>query len=110
MLPLWFLLSIGPAPAAPVFTPAPLVRTLSVVNAGSEPVYALRVGHHANGEWSPDLLSPTQIIDVGDARAIRVPLEQTCWYDIRAEYRDGHEEELHDLDLCTRGRQLFLKH
>lgn len=111
MHPLCVFLLVGPVLRLGVFTPAadPMLRTLQVVNAGAEPVYSVRVGHHATGEWSADLLDATQVIDVGDGRPLRISLEQTCWYDIRAEYRDGHVEEVDGLDLCTAGR-LFLKH
>jgi hypothetical protein len=107
---LFFIL--GPALAAAVCVPCPAasaVRSLYVVNAGTQPVYAIRIGHRATGIWSDDLLSPTEIVDVGDSRRVHVTLADTCWYDIRFEYGDGYSDELDDVDLCS-ATPLFLKH
>lgn len=86
-----------------------LQRSLYVINAGSEPVYAIRIGHRSSGVWSDDLLGSTNVVDVGDARRVSVDLQDTCWYDVRFEYGDGHSEELDDVDLCS-ATKLFLKH
>lgn len=107
---LLFLL-LGPALALPVFTsaaPAPALRALDFINAGTQPVYAIRVGHHATGDWSADLLGPTEVVDVGDSQHVRVPLRETCWYDVRFEYGNGASGELDDVDLCS-ARRVFLK-
>lgn len=90
--------------------PAPgrLARTLDVVNAGSETIYALRIGHRLSGEWSDDVLD-FQVIDVGTQRRLPVLLESTCWYDVQASYRDGHVAEIDDVDLCKPHR-IFLTH
>lgn len=64
--------------ALPVFTAAaaaPAVRALDFVNAGTQPVYAIRVGHHVTGAWSDDLLGPMDVVDVGDAQHVQVRLE-----------------------------------
>lgn len=104
-------LIVGPAFALPVFTAAaaaPAPRTLNFVNAGTQPVYAIRIGHRASGAWSEDLLGPTDVVEIGDAHDVRVPLQETCWYDIRFEYGDGASGELDDVDLCS-VRRVFLK-
>lgn len=93
----------------PVFTSAaPTVRALDFINAASLPVYAIRIGHHATGAWSDDLLGPTGVVDVGDSQRLQVHLQDTCWYDIRFEYRDRPAGELDDVDLCSATR-VFLK-
>lgn len=102
---------LGPALWLPVFTAAraaPEVRTVDFINAGTQPVYALRVGHRATGEWSDDLLGPTEVVEIGDGDHVRVRLADTCWYDIRFEYGDGAAGELDDVDLCSASR-VFLK-
>lgn len=92
----------GPARAAG------LNRALEFINAGTQPVYAIRIGHHANGTWSEDLLGSTQVVDVGDAQRLRVQLQDTCWYDVRFEHRDGSAAEVDDVDLCSATR-VFLR-
>lgn len=107
---LLFLL-LGPALALPVFTAAaaaPALRALDFINAATQPVYAIRIGHRATGEWSDDLLGPTEVVEIGDAQHLRVQLADTCWYDIRFEYGDGASGELDDVDLCS-ARRVFLK-
>jgi hypothetical protein len=84
-------------------------RSLYVINAGTEPVYAIRIGHRASGAWSDDLLSFTDVVDVGDAQRVNVDLQDTCWYDVRLEYGDGHSDEIDDIDLCSVSK-LLLKH
>lgn len=87
---------------------APVLRALDFINAGTQPIYAIRVGHHTTGAWSEDLLGPANVVDVGDAQHMRVRLTDTCWYDIRFEYGDGAAGELDDVDLCS-ARRVFLK-
>jgi hypothetical protein len=88
---------------------AGIQRSLYVINAGTEPVYAMRIGHRASGAWSDDLLGSTDVVDVGEAQRVSVDLQDTCWYDVRFEYGDGHAEEVDDVDLCS-ANKLFLKH
>src|SRR5690348_16681390 len=65
MHPLCVFLLLGPVLRLGVFTPAAsLLRTVQVINAGTEPVYSVRVGHRVTGQWSADLLDATHIIDV----------------------------------------------
>lgn len=90
--------------AAPDLLPS----TLDVVNAGSETVYSLRIGHRSSGEWSDDVLN-SQVIDVGTQRRLPVMLQSTCLYDVQASYRDGHVAEIDDVDLCKPHR-IFLTH
>lgn len=105
----WLFLILGPALAVPVCTAAaPELRPLDFINAGTQPVYAIRIGHRATGTWSGDLLGPTQVVDVGDAQRISVPLAQSCWYDVQFDYRDGVAGEVDDVDLCSASR-VFLK-
>lgn len=95
----------------PVFTPAsatPMQRSLDIINAGIQPVYAIRIGHRATGTWSADLLGPTGVVDVGAEQSVRVQLQDTCWYDVRFRYRDGRGGELDDVDLCS-AVHVFLK-
>ena len=109
--PLFFLI-LGPALASSVCAVAwgaTAQRILYFVNAGTEPVYAIRIGHRAAGSWSEDLLAATQVIGVGDARRVSVDLHESCRYDVRLEYGDGHTDELDDVDLCAAPR-VFLKH
>lgn len=97
--------------ALTVFKPAaaaPPLRALDFINVGTQPVYAIRIGHRSTGTWSDDLLGPSSVVDVGDAQRVRVRLQETCWYDVRFEYRDGPAGELHDVDLCSANR-VFLK-
>jgi hypothetical protein len=107
----WLLLFLGPAFAVSVCSVAPAaprLRTLAFINEGTQPVYAIRIGHRASGAWSADLLGPADVVDVGDAQRLRVELADTCWYDVRFEYRDGVAGELDDVDLCSANR-VFLK-
>lgn len=101
---LLFFLIVGPAFVFGVFE-----RDLQLINAGTEPIYAVRIAQHGSGIWSEDLLASTAVVDVGEVQSIRVGLQGTCWYDIRLEYRDGHADEVDDVDLCSANR-LFLKH
>lgn len=108
----WLFLILGPALALAVCAPAwsaGLQRSLYFINAGTEPVYAIRIGHRSTGAWSDDLLGSTNVVDVGDAQRVSVDLQDTCWYDVRFEYGDGHSDEVDDLDLCT-ATKIFLKH
>ena len=105
-------LIVGPALALGVCKAArsaPEQRSLSIVNAGTEPVYAIRIGHRATGSWSADLLGSTQVVDVGESQRVKIELRDTCWYDVRFEYGDGHTGEMDGLDLCSATR-LFVKH
>ncbi len=107
---LLFLL-LGPALTLPVFgfaRAARAQRTLAFINAGAEPVYAIRIGHHETGAWSEDLLGSTDVVDVGDAQNVRVDLGGTCWYDVRFEHRGGAAQEIDGVDLCSVTR-IFLK-
>lgn len=104
-------LFLGPVAAAAVCASAPAAtadRSLYFVNAGSETIYAIRIGHRATGVWSDDLLAMTEVVDIGDSRRVRVSLQDTCWYDVRFEYSDGHSGELDNVDLCSASR-IFLK-
>lgn len=97
--------------ALPVFTAAgaaPMVRALDFINEAALPVYAIHIGHRASGAWSADLLGPADVVDVGDSQRVQVRLQDTCWYDIRFEYRDRPAGELDDVDLCSATR-VFLK-
>ena len=104
---LLFLL-LGPGCAVPVFAAGSLERHVEFVNATDQPVYAIRIGHRATGDWSGDLLGPTQVVDVGESRPVAVRLSESCWYDVRYEYRGGRAEELDDVDLCSATR-VFLR-
>lgn len=84
-----------------------LHRSISFVNAGSRPIFSLRIGHAALKHWGHDLLGPTGVIAIGESRRISLRLVATCWYDVRAQYRNGHFVQLRDVDLC-RARRLFL--
>lgn len=104
-------LILGPAFALAVFASAPAAqsrRAVTFINAGTEPIYAIRIGHHAAAAWSEDLLGPTSIVDVGDGQTLRVDLHDTCWYDVRFEYRGTPAGELDNVDLCSATR-VFLK-
>lgn len=104
-------LILGPAFGLPVFasaTAAPAQRAVTFINAGTEPIYAIRIGHRAAQTWSEDLLGPTSIVDVGDGQTLHVHLQDTCWYDVRFEYRGTPAGELDDVDLCSATR-VFLK-
>lgn len=104
-------LILGPAFALSVFASAPATparRAVTFINAGTEPIYAIRIGHHAAPAWSEDLLGPTGIVDVGDGQTLSVHLEGTCWYDVRFEYRGTPAGELDNVDLCSATR-VFLK-
>lgn len=114
MRPLRLFLSIGPAAtlavcSASVAFAGESVRVLTIVNAGTEPVYALRIGHRGEKQWSEDLLLPSDVIDVGELHSVRVRFTGTCWYDVRAEYGDGHAREIDDVDLCA-VKRLTLDH
>jgi hypothetical protein len=113
MRPLLLFLLIGPIAALGVFTRGAVggesVRTVLFINAGSEPIYVIRAGHRDASQWSDDLLGATEIIDVGTGERVRVPLSVTCFYDVRAEYRDGHSQERDGLDLCA-SRRIVLDH
>jgi hypothetical protein len=88
--------------------PAENVHALEFVNAATEPVYAIRIGHRAAGTWSEDLLGPAQVVEVGEAERVSVRLVGTCWYDVRFQFSDGHAAELDDVDLCSATR-LFVR-
>jgi hypothetical protein len=106
-----FFLILEPAAALAVFARAgatPLARTLHFINAGTQPVYAIRVGRRAGQAWSDDLLASNEVIDVGEEHAVRVPLGGGCRYDVRFEYRGGAAGEVDNVDLCTVNR-VFLK-
>ena len=105
-----FLL-LGPVLALAVFGPAaaaPQQRTVAFINAGTEPIFVIRIGHHATRAWSEDLLGSTNVVDVGDFRSLRVSLTQTCWYDVQFAYRGGAPREIDNVDLCS-ATHLFLK-
>lgn len=107
----WLFLLLGPAFAVPVFSAAlaaPQLRTVYFINEATQPVYAIHIGHRSTGAWSADLLGPADVVDVGDAQRLRVPLAGTCWYDVQFNYRDGVAGELDDVDLCSASR-IFLK-
>lgn len=83
-------LILGPAFALAVFAGAQAAqskRAVTFVNAGAEPLYAIRIGHSAAGAWSEDLLGSTDVLDAGEARRLNAELQGTCWYDVRFEYR-----------------------
>jgi len=104
-------LILGPAFALAVFASAPAAqprRAVTFINAGTEPIYAIRMGHHAAGTWSEDLLGPTSVVDVGEGQTLSVELRDTCWYDVRFEYRAAPARELDNVDLCSAIR-VFLK-
>ncbi len=95
----------------PVFGPAaaaPQQRTVAFINAGTEPIFVIRIGHHATGAWSEDLLGSANVVDVGDSENLHVLLTQTCWYDVQFAYRGRAPEEIDNVDLCSATR-LFLK-
>lgn len=105
-------LILGPALGLGVCDAAPgssAARSLYFVNAGTEPVYAIRIGHRSTGTWGDDLLGSTQVVEVGEGQRVSVELQDTCWYDLRLEYGDGHTNEMDDVDLCSVTR-VFLKH
>lgn len=83
-------------------------RSIEFINAATEPVYAIRVGHHAEDIWSKDLLGPMRVIEIGDTQRLPVRLQDTCWYDVRYRYGDGRAREIDNVDLCSAHR-VFLR-
>jgi len=87
------LLAAAPARAA--------TRTILVLNAGSQAIFTLRVGHEADAQWSADLLGLTEVIPVGRGRELAIDVDPAvCTYDLLASYRDGRTQE-ETADLCT---------
>lgn len=77
-------------------------RSVLIVNAGDDAIFALRIGHAAQSDWGDDLLGMTGVIDVSRGRTIRVRFDPaTCAYDLQATYRNGTVVIKRDVNLCA---------
>jgi len=82
------------------------VRIL-IVNAGEEPIYSLALAPRP-GEWSDDLMPAADVVGIGEARSVALPRgKMTCYYDVRATYRDGHTADRKRVNLCVAERIVF---
>jgi len=89
-----------------------ILAALLVVNAGDEPIFALRVGHDAVAPavavWSDDLLPFDDVIGVSAGREVKIEVDPAaCVQDLQATYRDGHAIVMKAVDLCTADRVDF---
>ncbi len=83
-------------------------RSLLIVNAGDDAIFALRVGHAAQAEWGDDILGVTEVVDVSRGRMIRISFDSAaCTYDLQATYRNGTVVVKRDVNLCTAERVDF---
>jgi hypothetical protein len=77
-------------------------RSVLVVNAGDDAIFAVRVGHVAPADWSADILGFSDVIDVSRGLVLRIPYDPaTCTYDLQATYRNGSVVVKRNLNLCT---------
>jgi hypothetical protein len=80
-------------------------RSVLVVNAGDDAIFALRVGHVAAADWGDDMLGFADVIDVSRGRVIRIRYNPTtCAYDIQATYRSGTVVVMRNVNICTADR------
>lgn len=76
-------------------------RQITIFNYGNEPIFWVAAGHVQTSQWSADMLPSNDVIDVGEAKSVKVPKAGQCVYDLRAKYHDGDTADLTGVDLCT---------
>jgi len=93
-----FVCAFSPAVAGP--------ERILIVNEGEEPIYSLAMAPSGAG-YAGDLLSPVDVIGIGEGRWIRVPGRRGCYYDVRATYGDGHTAYRVRVNVCVVERIAF---
>ena len=78
----------------------PAGREIMIFNYGDEPIFWVAVAHARSAVWSADVLPSNDVIDVGSAATVTIPIDRQCIYDIRAKYHDGDTADLTGVDLC----------
>ncbi|MDP9018911.1 MAG: hypothetical protein M3N19_11410 [Candidatus Eremiobacteraeota bacterium] len=79
----------------------PAGREITILNRGNEPIFWVQIGHQQNGVWSDDMLAFNDVIEVGEGKTIRLPLDQQCVFDVRARYHDQDAASQTGVDLCV---------
>lgn len=78
-----------------------------ILNEGEEPIYSLALAQ-AGGDFGSDLLGPADVVEIGEGRWVRIPAGRgSCYYDMRASYRDGHTADRKRVNLCVTERIVF---
>ncbi|GAC1392623.1 MAG: hypothetical protein NVSMB31_10950 [Vulcanimicrobiaceae bacterium] len=78
----------------------PSEREITIFNRGNEPIFWIQIGHATNGVWSEDILRFNDVIEVGEGKTVRIPLDQQCVFDVRARYHDQDAAAVPNVDLC----------
>ncbi len=76
-------------------------RQITIFNSGEEPIFWMAAGHVQTSRWSADILPGNDVIDVGEAKSVTVPIAGQCVYDLRAKYDDGDTAYITGVNLCT---------
>lgn len=77
-----------------------------ILNEGNESIYSLALAQ-PGGDFGADLLSPVDVVGIGEGRWIRLPGGRGCYVDVRASYGDGHTADRKRVNLCVSERVIF---
>lgn len=78
-----------------------------IVNEGEEPIYSLALAQ-SGGALGGDLLSPVDVVGIGEGRWVRLPANRAgCYVDMRASYGDGHTADRKRVNVCVSDRVVF---
>jgi hypothetical protein len=74
-------------------------RNVAVVNSTRTAMVSLQVRPSGSGAWQPNVLG-SRPLGVQKQVGVGVPSGSTCYYDLSAQYEDGHRKTKSHVNLC----------